>query len=209
MSGTCQMLESLENNEVILLMYLADELPPVDRQEVEQMLAADGGLRRALEALQAAHSALHVGLARLDQVESLSNQATLTRRIGRAMRQHSLDRASKSRTPERTKVALPWWTYPTAAAAAIFLAFTIWVISFNSSHRAVVTYPPNSPVAIGPAGGGSPSGPPSATDLRPTPAQLAQELENSFGGSTTEREDNQMAALQVDPQAAQGGDLNE
>jgi hypothetical protein len=200
------MLESLENNEVILLMYLADELPPVDRQEVEQMLAADGGLRRELESLQAAQRMLQVGLANLDQAEALSNQATLTRRIGRAMRQHFVDRAVRVRTPARAKTPLPWWAYPTAAAAAIFLAFTIWVISFNVGGKSAI-------VVIGPAGGPVPAdtttgGPSTNPVIQPTPAQLAQELESSFGGST-EKEDSQMVALRVDPQAALGGDLDE
>jgi anti-sigma factor RsiW len=206
------MLESLENNEVILLMYLAGELPPVDRQEVEQMLAGDGGLRRELETLQAAQGVLHGGLARLDQIEPLSNQATLTRRIGRAMRQHFVDRAAQARTPARAKAGFPWWAYPTAVAAAIFLAFTLWVISFNfGSHHSLVVYPANDgAVAIVTSGGSLPATAPSTTDVQPapTPAQLAQELENSFGGGT-EKEDNQMVALQVDPQPALGGDLNE
>jgi len=209
------MLESLENNEVILLMYLADELPPVDRQEVEQMLAADGGLRRELEALQSAQRVVYGGLAGLDQCEPLSNQATLTRRIGRAMRQHFVDRATRARTPVRVKAPFPWWAYPTAVAAAIFLAFTLWVLSFNvANHHAVMVYPATNPSGSGAYAEGTPAPTPapSNVDAPPpaasTPAQLAQDLENSFGGGS-DKEDNQMVALQVDPEPALGGDLNE
>ena len=35
------LLQQLENNEAILLMYLAGELPEPDRVEVEQMLVSN------------------------------------------------------------------------------------------------------------------------------------------------------------------------
>ena len=34
------LLQQLANNEAILLMYVADELPPADRSEVDQFLLA-------------------------------------------------------------------------------------------------------------------------------------------------------------------------
>ena len=49
-------LEKLENNEFILLMYLADELPAEDKAEVDQLLATDRGLRAQWVELRAAQS---------------------------------------------------------------------------------------------------------------------------------------------------------
>ena len=43
-------LQHLENNEAVLLMYLAGELTDSDRAEVEQMLATDARLRAELDA---------------------------------------------------------------------------------------------------------------------------------------------------------------
>ena len=60
------LLQQLENNEAVLLMYLADELPTDDLAEVEQMLANDPGLRAELESLRAAHATVLDGLHELD-----------------------------------------------------------------------------------------------------------------------------------------------
>jgi hypothetical protein len=191
------MLESLENNEVILLMYLADELPLVDRQEVEQMLAGDSSLRRELDGLRAAQELFEDRLARLDDVETLSSQMAMTRRISRAMRQHFADRAAraaKAPAPLHSRAAIPLWVYPTAAAAILFLAFIFWVANFGSgSHRMALA-------------NGQPAN--AQSDPDPKAAQLAQEIEASFGPST-EKDDNQMLALRVDPRAALWSDQDE
>ena len=60
------MLEQLENNEFVLLMYLAGELPAEDRVEVEAMLSTDPILRAELDRLQSAQEAIGDALARLD-----------------------------------------------------------------------------------------------------------------------------------------------
>ena len=52
------LLQQLENNEAILLMYLADELGADDRREVEQMLRGDAGLAAELDELRAAQNAV-------------------------------------------------------------------------------------------------------------------------------------------------------
>jgi hypothetical protein len=62
------LLQQLENNEAVLLMYLADELPAEDRLEVEQLLARDAGLRAELERLRDMTDALTLALTDADGV---------------------------------------------------------------------------------------------------------------------------------------------
>ena len=207
------MLESLENNEQILLMYVAGELPAVDHQEVDQMLAGDVGLRRELERVREMYGAMANGLAALDRAEKLTPETMAVHRIGRAMRQQLRLRAAEAARkvrPGSTRLILPWWAYPSVAAAVLFIAFLTWVITFNfgSHHRSTLAEAPILPSFT------------TDTDSTPTTApstnpvvdlnsnQLAQEIESSFGPST-EKEDNQMFALSEDPQNAGGGDKND
>src|SRR5258706_8742588 len=60
------LLHELENNEAILLMYLAGELPEEDRIEVEQMLAGDPALRAELAELAALQDRVSGMMARAD-----------------------------------------------------------------------------------------------------------------------------------------------
>jgi anti-sigma factor RsiW len=121
------LLQQLENNEVVLLMYLADELPAVDRAEVEQMLAGDASLREKLEELRAAHTAVLNAVQELDRQSPPLSEAAAVRQVSRAMRQWQIDHFSQKQdiSPKRG-LRYPWWLYPLASAAAIVLAVMIW-----------------------------------------------------------------------------------
>lgn len=120
-------LQQLENNESILLMYLADELDAQDRAEVAQMLATDAGLRGELAHLEAQQEDLAAGLAKLDRLEPLVvSQAVAGRRVGRALAQWHAARTAKSTSTVKAGPRYPWWAYPAAAAAAVMLAFLVW-----------------------------------------------------------------------------------
>ena len=102
-------LQQLENNDAVLLMYLAGELPAEDRAEVERMLAVDAGLRQNLERLRQTYAWVAGALGRQDRaVAPAVPQAVAVRRVGRAMRQWHA-RAS-SRPPPRQK---PWMQHTT------------------------------------------------------------------------------------------------
>lgn len=123
------MIELLENNEVILLMYLADELPPVDRAEVTQMLASDASMRAALDQLRFAYEGAQKGLRTLDASSgpTQSSENAAVRRVMRAVcRQLAAPPVVQTPVVEPRKLSYPWWAYPTAAAAAILLAFLTW-----------------------------------------------------------------------------------
>jgi len=182
-------IEQLNNNEAILLMYLAGELPGEDRLEVERMLASDAALRTQLDELQMAQDRTADALARLDATWPLplSEQAAV-RRTGRAIRQWLARPKDDERAAEpRRQLRYPWWAYPTAAAASIFVALLVWVYRGGpASHEPT----PNQIFASHPEGpdDGSP-----ASDGVQQP--LASEavailLEESFSDSTPELPDD-------------------
>ena len=123
------LLQQLENNEAILLMYLADELPAEDRAEVESMLSRDPALRRDLAALQQAQAAMDQSLTRLDERSELPiAESASVRRVARSIEQWKLDRLRRQPEvqPSTGGLRYPWWTYPSAAAAAVLVAFLVW-----------------------------------------------------------------------------------
>lgn len=202
------MIESLENNEVILLMYLAGELPPVDRAEVAQMLAGDASLRSELERLRAMSGEFESRLAALDRAEPLTSEAVVVRRVGRAMRQHIAARAARKVQLVRAKLILRWWAYPSIAAAVIFLAFLTWVINYRVEDHGMAAdpiVPTTLPVVADASVPATLPAAPADPGADANGTVLAQEIESSFGPST-DREDNQMFALSQDPQTAIGGD---
>lgn len=128
-------LQQLENNEVILLMYLADELPPEDRAEIEQILAVDANLRLELDRIRMAQESVMSGLRQLDaEVPLPISQAVATRQVSRAMKQWQVDRLTRQpAVVERPGLRYPWWIYPAASVAAIVLAIIVgWGMKSDS-----------------------------------------------------------------------------
>jgi hypothetical protein len=126
------LFQQLENNESMLLMYLAGELPPEDVQEVEQMLARDGGLRAELASIRAAQDVVFAGLADLDRAEAglpsaKAAQAASVRNVERMMRQWQADRLKIApAAPTRRWMQMPGWTYPAAAVASVLIGALIY-----------------------------------------------------------------------------------
>ncbi len=123
------LLQQLENNEAVLLMYLADELPSEDRLEVEQMIASDPGMERELKQLRLAQQTVLSGLNDLDQATPMPVSESVTlRQVSRVMKQWHVDRFT--RPPQvaevRPQLRFPWWVYPCASAASILIATMVW-----------------------------------------------------------------------------------
>jgi len=124
------LLHKLENNEAILLMYLADELPEEDRQEVEQMLAKDPAFRAELARLSELHDMVAGAMRELDNQDQDRPEQSI-RRVVRQMRRHQLELAAQPAPipEEHRRRHWPWWSYPmAAAAAAIFILIGLWGI---------------------------------------------------------------------------------
>jgi hypothetical protein len=137
-------LQHLQNNEAILLMYLGGELPPGDRDEVEQMLASDPNLRGELDALRATQEQLTGFFSRADAATPLPlARPVAVRQVARAIRQWQDDRAGAARAESRRRIRLPWWVYPSAAAAAILAIGFAWM----ANHDWRFSIPPDQPYA--------------------------------------------------------------
>jgi len=125
------LLQQLENNESVLLMYVADELPAEDRAEVEQMLSTDAGLRRELAKLQGLTDTFTVSMAGLDGMEiPASVQAGAARKVSRLMARQAtraaLQPAAEERPADGRRLRIGGWAYPVAVAAVILLAVGWW-----------------------------------------------------------------------------------
>jgi hypothetical protein len=123
------LLHQLENNEAVLMMYLADELPPQDRAEVEQMLSTDAALRAELVRLGEAQAAVDTAMARLDTSgPRLLNEGVAVRRVGRAIAQWHADRlAAPAQMPAAIRSGFPKWGIAVAAAAAcVLISGLVW-----------------------------------------------------------------------------------
>lgn len=123
------MLEQLESDQAIILMYVADELSPGDRAQVEQRLLVDAAFRSQFEELQNSQSEIEEGIASLDAVQPLpvslgSSQAKLSR----LFKQWHTDRLARRRDPVDTRSIFAKLApaYPFVAAAALFCGFIVW-----------------------------------------------------------------------------------
>src|SRR5689334_12962960 len=94
------LLQQLENNDAVLLMYLADELPADASIGVEQMLASDPSLRAVLEKLRESHDTVIHALDHLDKATPLSiSTPVAARQMSRLMNQWNVDRLARQAAP--------------------------------------------------------------------------------------------------------------
>lgn len=122
------LLQQLENNEAILLLYTAGELPPEDRAEVEQMLARDPALRAALEDLRALEQGTAALCAAADAVAPRPRVDAAVRRLAPVLARYAADAAAPPAPAPRRRLHVGWWAYPVAAAAAIVIGLILWAI---------------------------------------------------------------------------------
>jgi hypothetical protein len=156
--GRINVLEKLDNNEAVLLMYLAGELPVEDRAEIERMLAGDVSLRKQLAMLRLAQEATDCVFTAMDAVVPVDGRAALSpgsmaeaaaiRRISRSMRSHLTRQiAQRPVAPAKRGLRFPWWAYPTAATAASVLAVLVWWA--NNSGNSPLYIPSDKGVLVG------------------------------------------------------------
>jgi anti-sigma factor RsiW len=122
------LLHELENNEAILLMYLAGELPEEDRVEVEQMLANDPALRAELAELAALQAKLTGVMARVDGNADLSRREAVVRQVSRSLAAARLQPLRSDAAPApaaRFRLRIAWWAYPIAAAALLVIGIML------------------------------------------------------------------------------------
>jgi len=122
-------LQQLENNEAILLMYLAGELSAEDRAEIEQMLEQDAGLRGALAELSAVNDQISGMLSSLDGPVADSRREAAVRRVSRALVQAKADQiayAAPTTRNARRLLNLRRFLWPAVAAAILVGGILLW-----------------------------------------------------------------------------------
>src|ERR1700722_11818788 len=148
------LLQQLENNEAILLMYLADELGADDRREVEQMLGRDDGLRAELEKIREAQIAVMAAIGALDQSAPLAVSTPVAmRHVSRLMKQWQVDRLARPLAEAQNKRGprFPWWAYPVASAATaagVLIALMVWWGMKSDGPIAGTVSPATAPVMV-------------------------------------------------------------
>jgi anti-sigma factor RsiW len=122
------LIHELENNEALLLMYVADELGSEDRADVEQMLASDGRLRADLAQIRSAYDGAMAALATLDRDKTqVPAENHAVRQATRAMRQWQVDQLARQPMMIPTsRVRVPVWAYPVGVAAMLLIGSLIW-----------------------------------------------------------------------------------
>lgn len=141
------LLQQLENNEAVLLMYLAGELPETDRVEVDQMLAGDPALRLELAELTAMQEQMSAAFAQADGAVHLSRRDAAVREVGRAInnaKAHALQHAKAAPQPKRSRMRIAFWAYPIAAAALL----VVGIIILRPTHPAAVPHNDAGPVVV-------------------------------------------------------------
>ena len=128
-------LHQLENNEAILLMYLADELPLQDRQEVEQMLASDENLRRELINLKRIQQKCMDGLAKLDEVSRPAiPEGLAVRQMSRMLRRWHVERTLQPLVKTPARANLRWRTFGGVAAALLLAGGFAWWVNHTDLY---------------------------------------------------------------------------
>lgn len=134
------LLEQLDNNEAILLMYLAGELPHADHAEVQQMLSRDAALRAQLAELAALHDSVNATIAQVDAAPLNPRREAAARQFARDFASFTPATVSAAPQPSQHRNRLGWLLYPVAAAAVLLLAFSLIHNRGNSTN----------PIAVGP-----------------------------------------------------------
>jgi len=121
-----RLIEQLQSDEAVLLMYQAGELPEAEREEIAARLERDGNLRAQLERIREAESEVFSGLARLDESSRSYGQESAVKRVGGMMRQWQVDRIRAAAANGNGRRRMSGWMYSSAAAALILIGWVAW-----------------------------------------------------------------------------------
>jgi hypothetical protein len=155
-------LETLNDDSQILLLYLADELPESDRLQTERRLASEPALAEELEQLRSIYGQIGARLQEADELSVPVNVSAMAQSIGRQMRQRLAE--PRPVVPAQNRPAtgrVRPWLIPSAVAAAILVGSAVWILrsgTFESHQQVAVrgpttttTHPANG-MPTGPAG---------------------------------------------------------
>jgi len=143
--AVASLLQQLQGDDTLLLMYLVDELPAADRAEVERRLAADAKLRADLDRLTETYGSFISDMQALDGGSPMhADVSAAVRRASSAIRQWQARPAPavtygvERHSPSRWRV----WTIPSAAAAIVLVVVGVSLYSGPTPRMPVVVVPP-------------------------------------------------------------------
>jgi len=132
-------LDNLDR-EAAMMLYLAGELEPAEREAFERQLTAEPEMAAEVAQLRVAQQSVAAGIAELDSQTRLpTSEAVAVRRVSRVISSWLIGRTAAPPPAMRNGIAFPWWSYPTAIAASLIVGFLVW-----SSRQEV---PPMEPTA--------------------------------------------------------------
>jgi anti-sigma factor RsiW len=133
------LLPQLQEDEAILLMYVAEELPAQDRAAVERRLITETPLREQLDALRGVQDSAFASLRAIDS-QRLPGQGAGSRRVIRSIQKWQAGRAveqAAQANKNRFRLHVPAWTYPFAAAAVLVIGLMVW--GWNIANKPATT----------------------------------------------------------------------
>lgn len=135
------LLSQLENNEAVLMLYLAGELPQEDCIEVQRMLERDSALRAQCIAMDRLvnRAALSFGMDAALAPAAPADRAR--QRLSPIFRQWTAQRLSQPAPapPVISASRTPWFLYPLGAAAIILVAVAIFWSSIEPEYMPTAT----------------------------------------------------------------------
>jgi hypothetical protein len=140
-----QVNEQLTDNDAMLLLYLADELPDGERKDIAQQLEANPGLAAQLAAMNSVHQHYCSSIALLDEVDR--DRLTAERAISAAAASvqswnFGPRKIATPVAPHRNRI---WaWAAPISLAASVLVAALIWIEHrpANSAENEVAIHGP-------------------------------------------------------------------
>jgi hypothetical protein len=121
------LLKELKDDQALLMMYAAGELPAADRGVVDGRLANDASLRAQLDELRRLESAVAAPFESAEAKPTPADEAAV-RRVVREMRRYQLQQAARPLPAAAPRIRrLPKWSYPVlAVAASVVLLIGLW-----------------------------------------------------------------------------------
>lgn len=115
------------NDETALLLYLAEELSPEQKQGIEHRLANDPSFAAALNRLRDVDAWLFDSFQELDKTQPLpGTPGSWQRQVGRMIRQWQVRQAAQAASLPLPGRRIGSWAYAAAAVAMVIIGYTAY-----------------------------------------------------------------------------------
>jgi anti-sigma factor RsiW len=143
--------DELGEDQALLILYLAGELPEPQHLALERRLESEPSLRQELESLRAAQAMIWREMLAADSEEPLKGVAsTAHRKLAGMVRQWAVHRLAKEPRPTGRVIAWGRWTSAAAAVLAVGLGLAIYFYpsTIDDDEVAVADAPVQPPAEI-------------------------------------------------------------